>query len=471
VAKKIFEDMVRVKREKRRLASSPASLEKTAKTLKPKPEKSTKIKINKKPISVLKRKRLHARPREIEIAPEPSASEYDREDLIQDTVYNMGTQEAQKSSRLMWFVAIATVVVFLFALSFLFSRAKITIYPAQKEVVLNQDFYAVKDSLSALPFDLVIINGSDETTINAEERQDVAEKAYGSVVIYNDYNSATQALDVDTRLEGTNGKIYKTEKKIIVPGKSSDGTPGSIEVGVYAADSGEEYNSEPIDFTIVGFKGGPKYDGFYARSAEELSGGLVGFVPVASESKKAEAINSLRESLRTRLLSKATEQIPEGFILFDNAVSLEVTKEEIDLKAEGSEIPVKIEGTLYGFLFEEEELSKAISDSALDLPEESMDEVYISNLEDLTFTILNKPESFKDIKSINFSLSGRQNIVWRIDADTIASDLLDTRRKDFGQKMLEYPNVASADLVLKPIWRKTIPDEIEKVDVKVNYPD
>src|SRR3989344_6062534 len=108
---------------------------------------------------------------------------------------------------------------------------------------------------------VAIISGEESKVVQDTKTKDVIEKAKGTVLIYNNFSSVPQRLDIDTRLEGSNGKIYKTVKKIVVPGMRSS-APGSVEVGIYAAAGGEEYNSGPLDFTIFGFKGTPKYSKF-----------------------------------------------------------------------------------------------------------------------------------------------------------------------------------------------------------------
>ena len=162
-----------------------------------------------------------------------------------------------------YFVALISVVFLLFALSFLFSGAKVTVVPKIKEISLNENLSAIKDSsVPGLSFDLAVISGEENKIIQGGEEKDVSIKAVGIVLIYNSYSSSSQALDIDTRLEGSNGKIYKTNKRITVPGITKDGKPGSVAVNIYAAEAGEEYNSSPLDFEIFGFKGTPKYSKF-----------------------------------------------------------------------------------------------------------------------------------------------------------------------------------------------------------------
>jgi len=369
----------------------------------------------------------------------------------------------------LWVVAGVAVVFLFFAVSFMFAKAMITITPKISDIPYNQNLQAMKDATEdILSFDLVVLSGEEKKTLRGGEVTDLAVKAKGTVIIYNNFSTATQQLAIDTRLEGSNGKIYKTEKALTVPGMKGT-TPGSIEVGVYASEAGEAYNSAPLDFTIFGFKGTAKYSKFYARSKTPLVGGFIGKGSMVSEGSKINAINELKEILKSKLSKKATEQIPSGFILFPDASFVSVDSEEVG-KAElgSSDVPVSIKGTFYGFLFNEEELTKKIVSTAVPNYDES--EVFISNIRDLTFSLLSRDTSTADVKNINFSITGTPKVVWKFDIDNLASELKGKKKSDFNQILSQYPNIDSADLILRPFWKRSLPSEIKNIQVTVNYP-
>jgi len=431
--KNFFEDMVKVKR-----ANSDAGIKKI-----PKRESEPIIK---KPIS------------KIQIDTKPIFA-------IEENNFDFG-----KPKNAMWFVAAITVIFFLFALSFLFARAKVAVNPNVKDVVLSESFTANKDSNieGVLPFDLVVISGEENKTLNASEKKDVSESAKGIVIIYNSYNSASQSLDINTRLEASNGKIYKTDKKIVVPGKKSDGTPGAIEVGIYAEKPGEAYNSSPLDFKILGFKSSPKYEKFYARSKGDILGGLVGNVSVVSEDEKNQALISLKDALKNKLFKKATDQMPNGFVLFKDSTFLSITEENIDLKSSNNNVPISVKGTLYGFLFKEEELTQfVVKKTLLDYDNSP---VYIPRIQDLSFVLTDNITTYRDVRNINFSLSGNIQIVSKINEEKLMIDILGKKRKSFKTIMDQYVNIDSADLSLRPIWKRTIPINEKHVKIIVNYP-
>ena len=105
-------------------------------------------------------------------------------------------------------------------------------------------------------------------------------------MIYNKYSAEAQIFVKDTRFETPEGKIYRIDRAVTVPGMKNSGgqtVAGSVEATVYADKSGSEYNIGFSDFTIPGLKGGLKYEKFYARSKTPMTGGMKGTVPDISE--------------------------------------------------------------------------------------------------------------------------------------------------------------------------------------------
>lgn len=375
----------------------------------------------------------------------------------------------------LWVVAGVSVLFLLFSFSFLFSGATVTLEPRIEELALNQNFSAVKDGAEDdLPFDLVIISGEESKNVEGGEEKDISLKATGLVVVYNAFGSAPQRLDIDTRLEGSNGKMYKTKRQITVPGLKGS-TPGSVEVEIYGTEAGEAYNSAPLDFKIFGFKGTPKYSKFYARSKGEIKGGFIGKQRQVSETDKTAALKELQANLKAKLLQKATDQTPSGFVLFKDAGFLSIDEENFNSASESSIVPVSIKGTLYGILFEEKPLTQKIIEKSF--PGEETNEIYIQNIQDLTFSIPNgtaapyQKNILENVKTVNFNLSGISNAVWRIDEDKLLGDILGKKKKDFNQTLAQYPNIVLANLSLRPFWKRSLPDDAEDVKVVVSYPE
>ncbi len=372
----------------------------------------------------------------------------------------------------LWVIALLALVFLFFAVSFLFTGAKITVNPKTKNIDLDQTMNAIKDSTddTVLPYDLVTINGTETKNVQGGEAVDVASKAEGKVLIYNAYNATPQNFSANTRLLGSNGKIYKTESKITVPGMADDGTPGSAEVSIAGEVAGVEYNSAPLDFKIASFKGTSKYSKIYAESEGNITGGLKGKYAQISDDQKSTTITDLRNTLQADLFKKVTNQIPDGYILFKDAVFLKDDGGNVGVSStDDTMVPVTLTGTLYGLLFQEQKLSDTIVKE--NIPDDTSNDIYISNVKALTFSLVDKENvSFKDVTSINFTLTGSAEAVWKVDTDKLIGDLLGKSKGDFNQILSSYTNIASADSVVEPVWAMSFPDKSEKINVFVNYP-
>lgn len=406
----------------------------------------------------------------------------------------------KKSKYLLWFVALASVIICFFAVSLLFSKAQIIVNPKTEHVVLNESLSADKDSdVNGLSFDLVVIPGQENKTIQATGEKKVSTSAVGTVLIFNAYSASPQRLDIDTRLIGSNGKIYKTKTASVVPGMNKNGTPGQVAVNIYAAEPGPDYNSSStISFTIFGFKGTPKYSKFMAVSEKSttLSGGFIGNAPDISPADQITALSDLKTSLQTDLLNKAMAQIPDGFILFKSATLVDTDDANMSsVYNSNNTATLTLTGTLYGFILNEQELTKKIATDNIQNYDGS--DVYIPDIKNLTFSLSAQADltpstssipttsvssaptalpstnsnSLADAQTVNFNLSGPATIVWKLDENKFISDLLGKSKKDFTQILSQYPNINSATLNLSPFWKMSIPSKAKDVKVIVNYPN
>ncbi len=375
-----------------------------------------------------------------------------------------------KKNRL-WIVALFSAAFLLFALSFLFSYAKVAIVPKTQDITLSQSLTATKDASDGLSFDVIAVSLTESKDVTAGAGRDVVTPAKGTIILYNSFSTAPQKLLVDTRLEGSNGKIYKTLVAVTIPGMKGT-TPGSVKVGIYAEQGGPEYDSGPLDFKVFGFKGTPKYDKFYARSEGSLSGGSKGPQYAISDLDREATVSELKNTLSTKLLKNATGQIPSGFILYKDAAYTDIN--ENDVTTSPSAVPgtvtMTMQGTLYGVLLDGNKLTKAIADKVVD--KYNGEPIHIPGLNNLVFS-MSAPQdlaTLKDSTSIDFKLSGPVKIIWDVNADKLAADLLGKKKSDFTSVLTAYPNIASADVTLRPLWLRSFPDKIKNINVTVTEP-
>ena len=178
---------------------------------------------------------------------------------------------------------------------------------------------------------------------------------------------------------------------------------------------------------------------------------------------------TLQKNLQIKLIKKATDQIPDGFILYKDAVFLDSPTILPNPIIKDNNATFTLNATLYGFILNEKNLTKKLVSNLISGYDGS--EVYIPNIKDLSFSLTKKDtDSYANTSNITFSLTGNPKIVWRIDIEKLYTDLLGSRKKDFNSMLSRYINIASADLVLRPAWRSVLPDKKEKINIKINYP-
>lgn len=368
-----------------------------------------------------------------------------------------------------WGIAVFAALFLLFALLQFFSGTVVEVIPLQKNVTLNGDFVATKDAeKNKLSFKLVVLESSLSGEVVATGEKNIEKKASGNIVIYNEYSSSSQKLIKRTRFEAPNGKIYRINKSVVVPGtKVENGKiiPGSIEVTVYADIPGEGYNVGLTDFTIPGFKGDPRFDKFYARSKTPIEDGFSGVVKVASEEDILKVEKELTNSLKETLLVQVRSQVPGDFILYNDAVFFSF--KNIGSKKEVKENMVDIteEGILYGVLFNKNELSKFIAANTIATYDNG--DVSVLGLEKLNFSVVNK-EDFNPKKdtTLKFTISGPAIIVWDVNETLLTRDLLGIKKEDFLKVIGEYSNIQRAEATLKPFWKKVFPENSEDITIR-----
>ncbi len=383
---------------------------------------------------------------------------------------NFNIEKNESGSRfMMWTIASVSVVFVLFAFSTLFTKAVVTIYPKTSDFTLdNYQMKAEKDAPnSELSFQAMILSDSVTRSIESSKTDTLEKPSFGTAVIYNNYSKASQQLVSGTRLETAQGKIYKIDKAVIVPGitmSGSEAVPGSVEVLIHASEPGEEYNVPFADFTIPGFKGGPKYEKFYARSKTPIQGGVKGLVYVLDEKDAAKAKEEMTVELREKLVKKAELEVPNGFVLLDDGIYFETVNDSSVLESKESPILFKVEGKLTALILNEAELaSKVAKVSGRDSDFENLT---IQNLKDLKFSVADLSQiSNPSISQINFNLSGASKLVSNIDTDKLKSEINGKRKKEIGAVLKNHPEIDRADVSLKPFWKSTFPEKNEDIEV------
>ncbi len=371
----------------------------------------------------------------------------------------------------MWFAGIVVLLVVIYAASFMFVSATATITPKEINTPISVAGKAIADATDGtLPYTLVTLSreGSKEVPAGSEEK--VERKASGKIIIYNTTPDA-QTLITNTRFQSPAGLIFRIPAQISVPGqKTVNGvtTPGSISVTVTADAPGEQYNIGLSDFTIPGFKDDPKYLKFSAKSdpASPISGGYIGTVRKVTPTDTAAAKISIETQLKNELLTSLDGQIPDTHVLFRSAATFSFEElPQASGDAAGTAV-VREKGSVYGILFDKNELSKYL---ALRLTDVGQKDVTIKNIDTLNF-VLDDMSNFNPstTKEISFKLDGNANFVWNIDREAVAQSLVGQKRANIRAILANYESVDRANVVIQPFWILSLPKNPAKIQVEID---
>ncbi len=353
-------------------------------------------------------------------------------------------------------------------LTFVFNRATITIIPKHEDLTdLRQTFTFARsevDTADTVSFIVATSSLSASKTLALSETKKVEAKASGRIVIYNNYSTEPQRLIKNTRFESSQGKIYRINQSVTVPGKTAD-KPGSVEVTVYADSFGSEYNSAPTDFTIPGFKGAPQYSAFYARSNGPISGGASGNASMASLSDvnaaKDELALKLREDMRASL-SKINEK---GYVGLYSAIDIVYEDNEQEVLT-GNTSSYKVTATGYLMLAKEDELATSIASTVRDYDGAP---VRLDYPEKISYT-RKDADRIATVEKLDVLVEGQPRVVFLTDEEALKNMVLGKERSDFTQLMEPIDSIEGAEISFSPLWLSTFPDEPSKITVIESLP-
>lgn len=295
-----------------------------------------------------------------------------------------------------------------------------------------------------------------------------AEKARGTIQVYNGYSTYAQSLVATTRFVSADGKLFRTPKKVVIPGahyEKGELIPGTIDIEVMADQPGEEYNIGPSTFSIPGFAGTVRYTAFYARSFEPMAGGMKQEVSQVipedlDEAKEIIEAKALEES-QTYLESL----IPEEYIIMEGAITGKVT-EFIPLAEQGQEVDefsYQAKAETQALVFKKSELRElAITHLQSQIPEEKKLQEDSLNIE-----YSSKVVDFKKSKLI-LNLTIRAKIYSPIDENFLKERIKNKNPNEIKNLLKSFPEVEKAQIRLWPLWITRAPRDIERIEIRFN---
>jgi len=388
-------------------------------------------------------------------------------------------ERSEKSAAISWtgkfvygLIGLAVLVSAL-VLYFVLPKAEIIIVPkaesAVQEAVLTADKAITKidASQNRIPAQYISVEKKETKEFVSTGERQVNEKASGKITVFNEYSSSSQTLVERTRFVSEDGKVFRTTETITVPGaKIQEGkiVASSIEVEVAADEAGSGYNIGSSRFTIPGFSGTPKYNAFYGRSTEAMSGGASGLRKVVTQEDFDKAKSELWETLKPNLEKEFNAQIPEGLKMLEASFSETIANAEssVAVGAPADIFSLTLKGVAKAVLFDENDVLEATKQKISGQLAE--DRELVSDGNSLAYQNV-KADFSKGTVSFGVKFNGR--IVWKIKTGDLAEEIAGKGQEEIKEIFNQHSEIGQARIVFWPFWVKSVPASLDKIKITV----
>jgi hypothetical protein len=380
------------------------------------------------------------------------------------------TRYVHKGNSLGTIIFIITVLVLIVGVglkTYIFDSATVTIVPKYKDLIKFSETLSFSQKGSdpaSIPYLIESISRKKTKQLSLSESRKVEAKATGMITVYNNYDSEPQKLIKNTRFESSKGKIYRINQSISVPGKKGN-TPGSIDVEVYADSNGAEYNIEKTDFTIPGFKGSPRFTGFYAKSKGAISGGSSGNISLASLSDINAAKDELALELSQEIKTELAKVTKEGYVGMYSAIQIEYNDNESAV-LKGGIATYEVTATGYLMLADAPKLASAVARNLSGYANQS---VRLASPENIMFA-KKENDSIKSESPLLILVEGDPRIVWTSNSESIKEMVIGKKRDEFKVLMKNIEGVEGAEISFSPLWLTSFPNDTTKIHVIESLP-
>lgn len=359
------------------------------------------------------------------------------------------------------------IVAVIIILSF-FERTLVVISPYSEAHTVDEMVSVHKNpSLAELGFDIIALHHTEEIALPSSGVREVKERASATIRIFNEYSTSPQRLIEATRFETPAGKIYLLPEGdgVVIPGKEGD-TPGSVDVKVFAQTPGEAYNGPLTDLTIPGFKEiglDEKYEKIYARSLSPFEGGGLRLEPVISNDTKDEVQDMSHNEIALALQDQLEREKTDDFVIIEGSERIDLHDIQY-LGEKKKEQLYEQKGSIYALMVRKDDLKAFLVEHVLNPDDDLMIETESLGGYGLRYT---GPEiDYEHVDSLTIHLQAEPIFVWQTDTELLKTALFGLTQQEAEYMFHEFPSIASADLKIRPFWKRRVSRDMKHIKVK-----
>jgi len=249
-----------------------------------------------------------------------------------------------------------------------------------------------------------------------------------------------------------------------VPGKKA-GVPGSVEVTLHADSNGAEYNIDNTTFTIPGFKGTARENGFYAKSKGAISGGSSGTMSLVALSDLNAAKDSLAVELSKEIQTELLKIKKEGYTPLYSATEITFEDNQNEI-LNGTTGVYKVTATGNLMLANAPTFAETIAKNIGDYDGAP---VRLSYTDTLVFT-RKDIDHVNGTSSLSILIEGKPRVIWLSDVDAIKAMVQGKKRDEFKPLMKTINSIESAEISFSPMWLSSFPSDLQKLNVNESLP-
>lgn len=404
------------------------------------------------------------------------AKVWERSDREEDhDIAYLGKKSAEKfkiggKKKWVWTGVVVVVVVLIPILYGALAKAKVVIQLQkqnlnfQLKISASSSAPSVDIQFNRIPGQLFNFQKEDSGSFPVTGDKNLVQKSSGKITIYNK-SSAAKSLVATTRFESTDKLIFRIPQTLTVPPATKNGdqlVPGSVGSIVFADKPGAEYNIGPTQFTIPGFKDGPKYNYFYAVSKEPMSGGQIGEAKVVTDADFSKARETLTNQLKDEIIKSLKTQSGQLKILDSAAVKFDDPITNAKISDPADELKMTIRGSAQTVGFKESDVRELIdkfvqANSGMDVLDKDLAIQY------------REPVIDNVNKTMKFTVQVNGTAAAKIDLVKVKNDILGLDEEAIRSYFKDLKEVESARVSLSPFLVKRIPSDQKKVKIEVKY--
>lgn len=366
-------------------------------------------------------------------------------------------------------VVVLTFAVGVIVLGKTLPKAEVVLYPSREaasetvNVLISSSNAKADFEKGIIPGEILTMEKFESGDFPASGSKNITDKATGKIMVYNAYSA--QALNfVASRFQSENGKIFWATKSFSIPGMSGN-TPGQVEIGVMAAETGESYAVGPGKFTMPALKGTARGEKVYGVStASMILPKAEGGEKIVSSEDINNALDSLKEKVRPQL-QVLRQNLPTGFQLWPEAYNEELAETSSNFEAGEStdKFTANVKMVARAVVFKNDDLENYVNQEiSKNLPE---DKILLAGSKEISFA---KPPVIDYAKgSIQASLNVKYDAIDNLDSDEFKNAVLNKGEKDIKRIMAVYSNIERVEVKMSPFWVGSVPSNPDRVKITI----